>query len=72
MPVLGHTGKAAVRSLALKWIRIHYRCWQTGVAYDESKYLEALEGRGSPLVKRREVLEPALLNTSGREEDAHL
>jgi len=49
----GATYQAAVRSLAFKWIRILYRCWQTGVAYDESRYLKALERRGSPLVTRQ-------------------
>ena len=47
----GCTYQAAVRALAFKWIRILYRCWQTGVAYDESVYLKALERRGSPLLK---------------------
>jgi len=42
----GSTHQAAVRSLAFKWIRILYRCWQTGEAYDESRYLKALERRG--------------------------
>jgi len=55
----GSTYQAAVRSLAFKWIRILYRCWQTGVAYDESRYLKALERRGSPLVKRQKMLESA-------------
>ena len=55
----GSTYQAAVRSLAFKWIRILYRCWKSGVAYDESRYLKALERRGSPLVKRREMLESA-------------
>jgi transposase len=55
----GSTYQAAVRSLAFKWIRILYRCWQTGVAYDESRYLKALERRGSPLVKREEMLKSA-------------
>jgi len=55
----GSTYQAAVRSLAFKWIRILYRCWQTGVAYDESRYLKALERRGSPLVKNQEMLESA-------------
>lgn len=55
----GSTYQAAVRSLAFKWIRILYRCWQTGVAYDESRYLKALERRGSPLVKRQTMLESA-------------
>jgi transposase len=55
----GSTHQAAVRSLAFKWIRIVYRCWQTGVAYDESRYLKVLERRGSPLVKRQKMFEPA-------------
>ncbi len=55
----GSTYQAAVRSLAFKWIRILYRCWQTGVAYDESRYLKALEQRGSPLLKRQTMLESA-------------
>ena len=55
----GATYQAAVRSLAFKWIRIVYRCWQTGVAYDESRYLKALERRGSPLVKMQKMIESA-------------
>ncbi|MEH6593194.1 MAG: hypothetical protein V7746_23185 [Halioglobus sp.] len=53
------TYQAAVRALAFKWIRIVYRCWQTGVAYDESRYLKALERSGSPLLKRQIMLESA-------------
>ena len=45
----GNDHHAAVRSLAFKWIRILFRCWQDGVAYDENKYLAALAKRGSPL-----------------------
>ncbi len=52
----GSTYQAAVRSLAFKWIRILYRCWQTGVAYDEIRYLKALERHGSPLLKRQSML----------------
>ena len=48
----GSNHQAAVRSLAFKWIRILYRCWQDRVPYDESKYLKSLERRGSPLVKQ--------------------
>ncbi len=48
----GCTYQAAVRALAFKWIRIVYRCWQTGIAYDEAIYLKALERRGSPLLAR--------------------
>ena len=45
----GQGHHAAVRALAFKWIRIVFRCWKDGVAYDEKKYLEALAKRGSPL-----------------------
>jgi len=48
----GCTYQAAVRALAFKWIRILYRCWQTGKPYDESTYLKALERRGSTLLKQ--------------------
>ena len=47
----GCSYQAAVRSLAFKWIRILYRCWQTRTPYDESRYLNALRKRGSPLLK---------------------
>jgi transposase len=45
----GCSHPAAVRALAFKWIRILYRCWQTRTPYDESKYLNELRRRGSPL-----------------------
>jgi len=48
----GSSHQAAVRALAFKWVRILYRCWQTRTPYDESKYLEALRRRGSPLIKQ--------------------
>jgi hypothetical protein len=51
----GCTYQAAVRALAYKWIRIIYRCWQTGKPYNESTYLKALEIRGSTLLKRASV-----------------
>jgi transposase len=38
---------AAVRALALKWLRIIFRCWQDRVPYDEAKYLAALQRHGS-------------------------
>ncbi len=47
----GASHQAAVRALAFKWLRILYRCWQSRTPYDESKYLEALRRRGSPLLK---------------------
>jgi transposase len=45
----GKAHHAAVRGLAFKWIRIVFRCWKDGVAYDESRYLAALAKRNSPL-----------------------
>ncbi len=46
----GCTYQVVVRALAFKWIRILYRCWQDRTPYDESKYLEALRRKGSPLL----------------------
>jgi transposase len=46
----GASYQAAVRALAFKWIRIVFRCWQTGTPYNESVYLAALQRRGSPLI----------------------
>ncbi|HEX2828387.1 MAG TPA: IS110 family transposase [Burkholderiales bacterium] len=46
----GSSRQAALRALAFKWIRIVYRCWQTGTPYDEATYLSALKRRGSPLM----------------------
>jgi hypothetical protein len=40
----------AVRALAFKWVRILYKCWETKTPYDESKYLNALKERNSPLL----------------------
>ena len=48
----GSSYQTAVRALAFKWIRILYRCWQTRTPYDESKYLNTLKRRGSPLLKQ--------------------
>jgi len=47
----GKTHHMAVRSLAFKWIRIMYRCWQDRTEYDEVKYIQALKKSGSPLLK---------------------
>lgn len=46
----GHSHQAALRALAFKWIRILYRCWQERTPYDEARYLQALQRRGSPLL----------------------
>lgn len=36
---------AAVRALALKWIRILFRCWKDRIPYDEARYLRTLQVR---------------------------
>lgn len=46
----GKSHNTAVRSLAFKWIRIVFKCWKERKPYDESKYLEALKAKGSPLL----------------------
>ena len=46
----GCSHQTAVRALAFKWIRILYRCWQSRTPYDESKYLNALKRKDSPLL----------------------
>lgn len=47
----GKPHNTVIRSLAFKWIRIAFTCWKTNTPYDESKYLEALKKRGSPLLE---------------------
>lgn len=47
---LGKPHHMAIRSLAFKWIRIMYRCWQNRIEYDEVKYLQALKRSNSPLL----------------------
>ena len=47
----GKPHNTIIRALAFKWIRIVFRCWKEGVPYDESKYLQSLRERGSPLLK---------------------
>jgi transposase len=53
----GTRHQAALRALAYKWIRVLHRCWIDRVAYDEARYLIALQKRGAPLLKH------AALNT---------
>lgn len=48
----GSRHHTAIRSLAFRWIRIIYRCWQTRVPYSEDLYQQALHRRGSALVKQ--------------------
>ena len=47
----GKPHNTIIRSLAFKWIRILFRCWQDRKPYDESRYLEALRKRNSPLLQ---------------------
>jgi len=46
----GHAFHAAVRSLAYKWLRIIFRCWQDRKPYDEQRYLNQLQQKSSPLL----------------------
>jgi len=41
---------AAVRSLAFKWIRIIFRCWNDRVAYNEKIHLDSLRKKGSEVL----------------------
>jgi hypothetical protein len=43
--------QAAIRDLAFKWIRIIYSCWKNHTRYEEARYQQALNRRGSPLAK---------------------
>jgi hypothetical protein len=36
-----------IRALAFKWIRILFRCWKSRTPYDEARYMETLQKRGS-------------------------
>jgi transposase len=42
----------AIRSLAFRWIRILYRAWSTNIPYDESRYVDTLRRKNSPLATR--------------------
>ncbi len=46
----GKSHQAAVRSLAFKWIRIVYACWQSKTPYNETRYLNQLRERSSPII----------------------
>lgn len=45
----GNDHHPAVRALAFKWIRIMFRCWKDRSPYDETRYQQALQRRGSPV-----------------------
>ncbi len=46
---------AALRSLAFKWIRILFRCWQDHKPYDEQRYLQQLKRKNVPYLKYLEI-----------------
>jgi transposase len=46
----GKKPQMARRSLAYKWQRIIFRCWQDRVPYDESRYIARLRETNSPLL----------------------
>ena len=46
----GKSHHMAIRSLAFKWIRIMFCCWQKRTEYDEIKYIKALQKSNSPLL----------------------
>ena len=56
----GKTHHAAVRTLAFKWIRILWRCWQDRTPYDDARYERALRAHSSPLATQ---LHPVLAPT---------
>jgi hypothetical protein len=47
----GNSHPAAMRSLAFKWIRILFHCWKNYEAYEEAKYVAALQRKGLPITK---------------------
>ncbi len=53
----GKSHQAAVRTLAYKWIRIIWKCWQTREKYDEARYVECLRQKGSKLVAESVIAE---------------
>ena len=51
----GKSHHAAVRSLAFKWIRILFRCWQSRQTYDEQLYEAARSARAIPLSRAHQT-----------------
>lgn len=47
----GHSAQMAKRSLAFKWLRIIFRCWQSDTKYDDQKYMQRLQAEKAPLLK---------------------
>ena len=57
----GKRHHSALRSLAYKWIRILFACWRDRTPYNEQRFLEALQRRGSALSQKAESLAQARL-----------
>lgn len=45
-----------LRALAFKWIRILWKCWQTGELYDDARYVASLKKRKSPYVPKEKEM----------------
>ncbi len=45
----GHSHHQAIRTLAYRWIRVLYACWNNRTVYDEALYLRQLATRGPTL-----------------------
>ena len=43
----GHDHASALRCLGKRWLKVLWRMWQDRTVYDEQKYLQALQRRGS-------------------------
>jgi hypothetical protein len=43
----GHSHASALRCLGKRWLKVLWRMWQNHTAYDESKYLKAIQQHGS-------------------------
>jgi transposase len=48
----GKRPQAIYRTLAAKWIRILWRCWQDRTPYDDARYCAALKAKQSPVHAR--------------------
>ena len=51
----GKTHFTILRGLAFKWVRIIYACWKKEEKYDESKYIQQLIRKRSPLVNNLRI-----------------
>lgn len=52
----GKRAGEAKRSLAFKWMRILFRCWQNHQVYEEDTYVRSLIKRNSPVVEKMKEL----------------